>query len=200
MRAIGGGRFLVALAVVAVLALGAPVAAQPQTVRLEPERTEIAFTLGATGHTVEGTMRLTSGALSFDLATGEASGELLLDARRTETANRKRDRKMHETVLLTADHPEIRFEARGIRGRLPEADSSTSEVQVDGDIVLLGRSHPVTLTAAVQRDGTDLVLDCSFVVPYVAWGLRDPSAFVLRVAKEVEVRVRARATLDPALD
>jgi hypothetical protein len=35
----------------------------------------------------------------------------------------------------------------------------------------------------------------TFVVPYVEWGLHDPSMMVLRVAKTVGVTVQAKGTL-----
>jgi len=34
-------------------------------------------------------------------------------------------------------------------------------------------------------------VEARFRVPYVEWGMRDVSSFVLRVAKDVEVSVRA---------
>jgi hypothetical protein len=37
-------------------------------------------------------------------------------------------------------------------------------------------------------------------VPYVEWGLKDPSKFVLRVAKEVVVAITAHAKITPVID
>jgi hypothetical protein len=36
-----------------------------------------------------------------------------------------------------------------------------------------------------------------FVVPYVDWGLKDPSNFVLRVSKQVEVDITATGHYAP---
>ena len=36
-----------------------------------------------------------------------------------------------------------------------------------------------------------------FTVPYVKWGLKDPSIFVLKVAKEVEIDLALNGRLTP---
>jgi hypothetical protein len=68
----------------------------------------VAFTLHATLHRVEGSFRIQSGELSVDSATGEISGRIVVDARNGDTANAKRDAKMHGAVLETERFPEGR--------------------------------------------------------------------------------------------
>ncbi|MCU0233363.1 MAG: YceI family protein, partial [Thermoanaerobaculales bacterium] len=81
-----------AVAVIAMAALGtAPAAASGLEIELDPARTQVRFSLGATLHTVHGSLRLTSGTLSVDPATGLADGEIVADASSAETGNHKRD-------------------------------------------------------------------------------------------------------------
>ena len=46
--------------------------AQEMQVALDPARTEIHYTLGATAHSVHGTFKLKSGVVRYDPATGKA--------------------------------------------------------------------------------------------------------------------------------
>ena len=41
----------------------------------------------------------------------------------------------------------------------------------------------------MEIDDDRIRVKSEFTVPYVEWGLKDPSVFVLRVAKEVQVRI-----------
>jgi hypothetical protein len=47
-------------------------------------------------------------------------------------------------------------------------------------------------------DGADLKAKGRFIVPYVQWGLKDPSVFVLKVAREVGIDLTLVGRLSPA--
>jgi hypothetical protein len=49
----------------------------------------------------------------------------------------------------------------------------------------------MTLSVPVKVSGSALNATLHFAVPYVDWGLKDPSNFVLRVSKEVEIDIFA---------
>lgn len=176
-------------AVIAVLAAAAPSPAEEVRVELDPEATSIAFELSATLHTVHGTAELERGSFVFDTESGEASGEAVVAASSADTGNNKRDRKMHGKVLLSSDHPTISIRAEKLEG--PLSLSGDSEVTLVGSMVLLGSVHPIRVPMKVSIDGDRATVEASFAVPYVDWGLEDPSTFVLRVGKEVPVTVRA---------
>ena len=176
-----------------------PVTAEPIEVRFDPSRTTIEFTLDATMHSVHGTFQLSSGAVRYDAATGEASGMLVVDARSGNSGNEKRDRDMHAKVLLSEPHPTIVFVPERVIGELPPAGSGDMKVQ--GALRLAGSTHAVEIPLSVTVAGDELEIRGEFEVPYVAWGLEDPSKFVLRVAKEVAVVITARADVtSPAGD
>jgi polyisoprenoid-binding protein YceI len=162
-------------------------------IEVDPTRTTIAFTLKATLHSVEGSARLDSGWLAIDPLTGTAEGEIVIDATSAETGHHKRDEKMHTEVLLSALHPRIVVRALRLEGELER--TSASELTVVAEIELAGDRHELRLPLAVEVAADTFVARSEFTVPYVSWGLADPSTFVLRVAKEVVVIVEAAGNL-----
>ena len=170
--------------------------AQPRTLVLDPQASKVSFTLKATGHEVEGAFAVQSGRIAFDPATGAASGEIAVDLKNARTGNKDRDEKMHGEVLETKKHPLAVFRAEKIRGTVP--DSGTGQVILDGMLSLHGSEHKVSLPAKIAVQNGRVRADTEFQIPYVEWGLRDPSIVMLRVAKVVAVKVHAVGTLEAA--
>ena len=160
---------------------------------LSPKETKVTFTLDATAHTVHGTVPLTSGTIQFDAGTGHASGEVVLDLARAQTGNKGRDEDMHGKVLESARFPQAVFRPHQIQGTLRA--SGTSDVVLKGTLLFHGAEHPVEIPAKVTLSGSHATADGHLTIPYVAWGLRDPSMFVLRVGKTVEVHLQAAGDL-----
>ena len=169
------------------VALTAPAGAEEQTLVLDPAATTIAFTLGATLHSVEGTVRLASGAIRFDPVTGVASGEIDVDARSATTGLAARDRSMHGEVLESEKYPRIAFRAE--RLRVVHRDAAGAVIELVGQLDLHGRPRPYTLPAKLAFDGERVAVEAQFRVPYVDWGMQDYSTFILRVDRFVDVRV-----------
>jgi len=184
---------LVLVILTAVWAVVPPAFAQEATLHLDPEKTTLSFTLEATLHTVHGTFRLKNGAIKFNPATGAASGAVVIDATSGQTGNQRRDRNMHRDVLVSERYPEITFTPTRIIGNVqPQGESS---VQVDGVLRLQGSDHPVTLPFKLQASESELRATTQFTVPYVAWGLKNPSTFFLHVADKVELSIAASGKL-----
>ncbi len=170
-------------------------AAEPIELRLDADASRATFTLGSTLHTVHGEVPITRGTLRFDPDGGDASGEVVLDARGAVTGNRKRDKKMHNDVLRSSEFPELVFHLTRVEGRLPI--DGTGELRLIGSLVLLDEAHDIVIPAEVSRTGAGIAGRGAVPIPYVAWGLEDPSVFVMRAAKEVQVELEVRGELAP---
>ena len=200
-------RWLNAVMMMATVCAFAPaLRAQETVVRLDPAQTRVAFTLAATMHTVHGTLRLQSGEIRWDLATGKASGAVIVDATSGQTGNGGRDRKMHSEVLESANFPEIVFLPNQVKasanftGILQGAQQAPSQGEISGVFRLHGRDHEMTLIVAIQPEvGGQLTASTKFSVPYVQWGLKNPSTFLLRVSETLELDIHAAARLGPTL-
>ena len=167
--------------------------AQDMTLELDPADTHINFTLEATLHTVHGTFALKSGTIHFNPSTGSASGLVVVDAISGDTENKGRDHKMHQDILESQRYSEITFTPTKLSGKLDlRGDSS---VQLDGIFRLHGVEHPMTLTLPVQANGNRLSARSHMVIPYIAWGLKNPNTFFLHVSDKVEVEISAAGRL-----
>lgn len=167
--------------------------AQDMSVQLEPAGTQIEFTLSASFHTVHGTFQLKNGAIHFNPTTGVASGAVIVDATSAETGNTSRDRKMHAEVLESTQYPEVTFRPTRILGSVPA--QGEAEVQVEGVFRLHGADHPMTLTVPLQVSGDTVSARTGFTVPYAAWGLKNPSTFLLHVSDKVQVEVTTKVRI-----
>ncbi|HEX3436488.1 MAG TPA: YceI family protein [Pseudacidobacterium sp.] len=172
-------------------------AAAPQVViHLDPQKTEIRWTLHDVLHTVEGTFQLKSGMMRFNPQTGAAEGEFLVDVATGESGNKLRDAKMQDEVLESRKYPEAFFHPIKVSGTIKPG--TTQNATVEGTFNIHGNDHPLSLQLTIQLNGTDATATTHFVIPYVAWGMKDPSKIMLRVDKEVSVDVTARGTVEGA--
>ncbi len=156
-------------------------------IKFDPARTTIQWTLKDVLHTVHGTFKLQRGFVRFDMNTGRAEGMLEVDARSGESGNSSRDGHMHKSILESSKYPIIRFRPERVYGELNS--NSPHVITVDGIFEIHGLTHPLQLHINVQPDGSGYTAKTHFIVPYVAWGLKDPSTFLLHVSNEVDIDV-----------
>jgi len=171
----------------------ANVTAQQRTLELDPAKTQIHYSLGATAHTVHGLFQMRSGVINFDPKTGAASGAILVDAASGNSGTESRDKKMKKEVLQTEQYSEVAFYPKKVIGTVPSQGSS--QLQVAGTFRVHGADHDLTMTIPVQINGSQVSATTQFVVPYVSWGMKDPSTFILRVAKDVNIEINTVGTL-----
>ena len=159
--------------------------AQQQTLHINPESSDVSFTLGGSDHATHGTFHVQSGMVVFDRSTPKMSGSVMVEAGSGKTGNDKRDKKMWNEVLDAPHFSDITFAPMSYEGTVAPAGDST--VQVTGTFTLHGTPHPLTVPMQLHIEGTKCTAKTHFVIPYVKWGLKDPSIFILKVAKEVDV-------------
>jgi|ERR1019366_4593476 polyisoprenoid-binding protein YceI len=187
----------IVVAGICLFVLAPSLRAQDMAVNLDPAATKIDFTLAATMHTVHGTFKLKSGHILFDPKTGKASGAVIVDATNANTDNTSRDKKMHAEILESAKFPELLFTPTQEKGAI--SPQGASQVEVSGIFRLHGQDHPMTLTISVTAGaGGQLQASTKFTVPYVEWGLKNPSTFILRVSNTVDVDVQASGQISAA--
>ncbi len=183
------GSFFTLTLVLLTFAISSPAIAQDATLELDPAATQVSFTLGDVLHTVHGTFKLKRGTVKFDPASGHASGQVVVDATSGDSGSHARDRKMHKDVLESAQYPEIIFTPNQIEGQvLPQGDF---RVQVLGTFTVHGAGHPLTLVVQAHLAGDRLTAETQFTVPYVNWGLKNPSTLFLRVNDSVDIAIHA---------
>jgi len=190
-------RWSAAFALCFLVALAAPpIHAADTVLQFDPAQTKVEFALDATLHTVHGSFQLRRGSIHFDPATGRAGGEVVIDATSGNSGNSGRDSKMHKSVLESDRYPEIVFTPDRVEGKVPAA--GPFEVRVHGLFKIHGAEHEMTLPIRVELAGGQLNATTKFSVPFVTWGMKNPSTFFLRVSENVDIEIRAVARIAPA--
>ena len=175
-----------------ILAVCSFVNAEEVALKLDPNQTAIQWSLVGNVHTVHGTFQLKRGDLRFDTATGKAQGELVVDMLSAQSGNSSRDKNMHKDVLQTSKFAEATFVPSRVEGDW--AAQGPSKLTFTGTLKLHGGDHPMKLEAQVLKSGNGYTADTRFVVPYVEWGMKNPSFFAFRVEDKVTVEIKTAGT------
>ena len=164
---------------------------------LAPETTRINWTLGDVLHMVRGTFQLKCADIRFDSDTGKAFGVVVVDAASGESGNGSRDGRMHKSVLESAKYAEVTFVPHRVEGSFKLAGNST--VKLHGTMKIHGAAHEITAPAEVTIKDNELSANIRFDVPYVAWGMKDPSNFLLKVNKTVAIDVETTGRISQSV-
>ncbi|MGB8260893.1 MAG: YceI family protein [Terracidiphilus sp.] len=175
------------------LALAAQAPAQHQKFTINPDSSQVTFALGGNAHSVHGTFHVASGAIEFDPGAGSISGSVVVSALSGESGDKGRDKKMQSDVLESAKFAEVTFAPKSYTGAI--AASGDSTIHVTGVFTLHGAAHEIAVPMQLHADGSNLTARGRFTVPYVQWGLKDPSIFILKVAKDVEIELTLVGTV-----
>ena len=173
-------------AVFALAAILTPAAlAQHQTFAVNPDASEIKMTLNTTHEVVNGTFHIQSGSIEFDRGNRKMSGSVTVLAGSGKTGNGSRDKKMTKDILKVEQNAAVSFEPKAYTGAF--APSGDSNLQVTGIFTLLGTPHEMTIPMLVHLDGGSASAKAHFVVPYIQWGLKDPSFLFWKADKDVAI-------------
>ena len=162
--------------------------AQEMQLRCDPSKSQANWTLTDPLHTVKGDFQLKSCDIRYEASTRKAGGEIVFDATSGESGNRARDHKMQKEVLESAKYPEIRFRLDRAEGVLVTPGDST--LQVHGMFGIHGAEHEMTIPVELKLDGRQWTATAKFAVPYVKWGMKNPSLLFLHVGDSVDIDFR----------
>lgn len=158
--------------------------AQETVLALDPAQTQVQFTLSDVLHTVHGAFKLKRGTIHYDFTSGKASGEIVIDAQSGDSGLGARDKRMNKNVLESDKYPEIVF--------LPDhVEGTVAKATVHGTFRIHGADHEMTMVVAAVAAGSQLDIKTQFVVPYVQWGMKDPSTFILKVGDKVDIDIHS---------
>jgi polyisoprenoid-binding protein YceI len=133
--------------------------------------------------------------VEFDRSVPSISGSIVVAAGSGKSGNESRDHKMSEEILNAPQFATVSFVPHRYQGTIAAAGDST--VQVVGTFTLHGTAHEITVPMQLHIEGTNCTAKTHFPVPFVKWGLKDPSTFMLHVDKTVEVELTLVGHLAP---
>ena len=160
---------------------------------LDVAQSKVTWSLGTTFHTVHGSFALKKGTLRLDPATGKASGEIIVDAASGKSGNDSRDKKMHKEVLESGRYAEVVFRPDRVEGKI--TPQGTSTVQVHGILVVHGSEHELTVPVQAELAADHWTGNGKFSVPFIDWGLKNPSTFFNKVNHAVEIELELKGNL-----
>jgi len=175
---------------------GAPSSPAGIQLTLDPSRSKVHYTVDSTLHTVHGTFNLKSGMLTLDPASGKASGEVIVFATSGDSGNSSRDERMHKEILETQRYPNATFRPIQVEGAV--ALAGPSDVKLRGMINVHGQDHEIVALVHADIASDHWTGSAKFDVPYIQWGIKDPSSWLLKVKPVVNVELDMTGTLKAA--
>jgi len=154
---------------------------------VDPAQSTVHWSVDSSLHLVHGTFALKSGALQFDPGTGHAGGEIVVSADSGESGNSSRDARMHKEILETTKYQDVVFHPTQIDGHV--AVSGASDAKLHGVLSIHGADHELIVPVHAVLASNHWRGSTQFEVPYVLWGIKDPSNFLLKVNHVVSVEL-----------
>jgi polyisoprenoid-binding protein YceI len=159
---------------------------------LDPAQCKIRYTVDSSLHTVHGTFNLKSGTMRFDPDTGKAGGEIVVLATSGDSGNSSRDDRMHKEILESGKYPDAIFRPTQIEGKV--AATGASDTKLHGTIVLHGQEHEIVVPVHADLSADHWNGTAHFDIPYIQWGLKDASNWILKVKPLVSIDLEMSGT------
>jgi polyisoprenoid-binding protein YceI len=159
--------------------------AQHQTFAVNPDASEVRMTLKTTHELVSGTFHTQSGSIEFDRGNPRMSGSVVVLAGSGKTGNDSRDKKMNKDILKVEQYTTVSFAPKTYTGTI--AASGDSTIQVSGVFTLLGTPHDLTIPMQIHIAESNVKANAHFIVPYVQWGLKNPSFLIWKAENDVAI-------------
>jgi polyisoprenoid-binding protein YceI len=161
--------------------------AQQIVLSVDPAKSTVHWSVESSLHTVHGTFHVKRGTVSVDPATGKASGEIVVDATSGESGNNARDRRMRKEILESNQYSEVVFRPDRADGTIVQLGNSN--LKLHGIFSLHGADHELDVSTQATLKEDQWKGTAAFAVPYVEWGLKNPSNFLLKVKPVVDVEL-----------
>ena len=143
-----------------------PARAEPERYELDPEHISMGFLVEHLGYAkVLGMFRAVRGSYSFDEGSGALSNvRIEVDTQSVFTSHAKRDQHLKSADFLNSNEfPRMVFTAGNAKR------TGDRSFEIPGQLELLGRSQPLTLTATWNKSGVS-PLDKTYVMGVSARG------------------------------
>ena len=92
---------------------------------------------------------------------------------------------MNKDILKAEQFASVSFSPKTYTGIITASGDST--IQVSGVFTLLGTAHDLTIPMRIHVDGSKATAKGEFVVPYVQWGLKNPSFLIWKAENNVVI-------------
>ena len=172
-------------AIALAFAISHAASAQHQTFAVNPDASEVKMTLKTNHEIVTGTFHLQSGSIGFDPSASKMSGTVVVAAASGKTGNDSRDKKMNKDILKVDQYTTVSFAPKTYSGQIAPAGDSI--IQVTGVFTLLGTPHDLTIPMQLHIEGSNASAKAEFAIPYVQWGLKNPSFMIWKAENDVAI-------------
>ncbi len=94
---------------------------------------------------------------------------------------------MNKNILKVEQFSTVSFAPKAYTGTV--AASGDSAIQVSRVFTLLGTPHDLTIPIRIHIDGLKATARAELIIPYVEWGLKNPSFLIWKAENSVEVQI-----------